>query len=426
MPLCSGTGQVFIKMAPGHDARLLPLKSGTFRNFLLTSFHTSHGFYPRPATVRKTIRAIEARAAASPPVSIALRVSSTPGKVLLALHNHSGEAVEISANGWHTTSNHTAYFRYTRSARPLPAPETPPVSDAATLDNLRTLLGLTPEDHTRCLSWIVAAMSPTGPYPILVLQGSVASAKSAIASMLRSLVDPGAAPFCPLPNSKRDVNSLIDHNWIIALDHIDLLSRATLKNLAALSQHRPMIFTTETMLPRDLQSSGIQVSLPPQTSIPSDHKFTDLRPQILGALCNAIVAKTTVPWQTFTNAPDPVAVAIAKHLQTGAKWTGTATELLTHLRALDPAVPWPATPKGLTQLLLRTPLNDIAFESHKGSCGKRSISLEKIKTLKTCADAPHPQTVLGLFMRVNSCPFVAPLFPFAAHPLPPVEIGSSP
>ncbi len=202
--------------------------------------------------------------------------------------------------------------------------------------------------------------------------------------MLRSLIDPGAAPFCPLPHSNRDLNSLITHNWIIALE-----------------------------LPRDLRSCAIQVSLAPQPNTPSQESFHRLLPQILGALCNAVVANTTVPWQTFTNAPDPVAVAVAKHLHTNPKWTGTATELL-------------------LQLLRRTPLPNITFQSHKGSRGKRSVYLQKIATPKLCADAPHPPKPQS-FIRVNSCsfvaqavPFAAPAVPFVAQAVPLVKIGSSP
>ncbi len=98
--------------------------------------------------------------------------------------------------------------------------------------------------------------------------------------MLRDLIDPGAAPFCPSPHSNRDLNSLIAHNWIIALDHIDLLPCSILKKLIALSTDRPMIFTTESMLPRDLRSSAIHVRATPQPNPPSQETFHRLRPQI--------------------------------------------------------------------------------------------------------------------------------------------------
>ena len=77
--------------------------------------------------------------------------------------------------------------------------------------------------------------------------------------MLRDLIDPGAAPFCPSPHSNRRLELSHRSQLIIALDHIDLLPRSILKKLIALSTDRPMIFTTETMLPRE--NNDIQISL---------------------------------------------------------------------------------------------------------------------------------------------------------------------
>ncbi len=39
---CSNTGQIFINIPSG----LVPLKSTTFRNWLIATFHANHGFFP--------------------------------------------------------------------------------------------------------------------------------------------------------------------------------------------------------------------------------------------------------------------------------------------------------------------------------------------------------------------------------------------
>ena len=48
-----------------------------------------------------------------------------------------------------------------------------------------------------------AALSPTGPYPILVLQGPESPARTALAHILRTLIDPGPAPFCSSRTGER-------------------------------------------------------------------------------------------------------------------------------------------------------------------------------------------------------------------------------
>ncbi|MDQ2948619.1 MAG: hypothetical protein M3Y27_22230 [Acidobacteriota bacterium] len=286
------------------------------------------------------------------------------------------------------------------------------------------------------MSWLIAAMSPTGPYPILVLQGASSSAKSAVASMLRALIDPGPAPFCPLPSSTRDLQSLASHNWIVALDNVDLLPSATLRKVMRLSTgivfavrdktsdpepfhfhlERPMIFTTETRL--RLDDRAIMIDLPPHAAPISQAEFEELRPQLLGALCTAVSKGTASDWQKFTASPDPIATAVGAFMQTQSEWTGSATELLMRLRELNPLLAWPETPKGLTQLLRRAALNNIDFQSKQNPHGTRSLILKKItKTANRSADAQQSIPVGQAFLpAVGFQP--APPQPKPTHPKP--------
>ncbi|MGI8745190.1 MAG: hypothetical protein ACR2NN_21985 [Bryobacteraceae bacterium] len=289
--------------------QIVPLHSKAFHNWLLERFYSEHHVVPRPSAVREVIQLLEAKTqfGGVPRVSIARRIASAPGKVILDLYNDQGEVVEISATGWHVTQNLSAYFRLpvpgsSRSARPLPHPEQP----AAALDKLRALLHLTPEHFTRCVSWLTAAMPPTGPYPILVVQGP---GKSSVAKLLRSLVDPGPTSFCPVPSSSRDLQSLAAHNWILALDRIEQRPSRMLRHLIRLSTgetfaardrpsdpepfhvflERPILFTTPAALAPQLAACAISIEAPVDAG-----ECEHLRPQILGALCNAVSAALTV------------------------------------------------------------------------------------------------------------------------------------
>ena len=191
-PIRSDTGEVFVRVPAGPGrAQLLPLRSRIFRNYLIASLEAEHARIPRPATIKKTIRALQSQAAEQPPVHISVRVAKTPRGTLLDLHIQPAK-LSRSQPATGASPNHTAHFRSTQSARTLPAPES-----GGDLEDFRTLLGVTPDHFTRCLSWLAAALSPTGPYPILLLQGRAASAKSAIASVLRALINPGAARSSP-------------------------------------------------------------------------------------------------------------------------------------------------------------------------------------------------------------------------------------
>jgi hypothetical protein len=67
-------------------------------------------------------------------------------------------------------------------------------------------------------------MRPTGPYPVLILQGEQGTAKSTAAKVLRLLIDPSAAPLRTAPRDERDLMIAARNGWIIALDNLSGLS----------------------------------------------------------------------------------------------------------------------------------------------------------------------------------------------------------
>ncbi|MGI8743714.1 MAG: hypothetical protein ACR2NN_14290 [Bryobacteraceae bacterium] len=301
-PLQSGLGQAFISLPLQTEShQIVPLHSHAFRNWLIHQFFSEHEILPRASVLREVIHLLEAKTQFGnvPRVQISRRVASAPGKVILDLYNDQGEVVEISPTGWHVTQNLGVYFRSSRSARPLPHPE----KSAAALAKLRAVLHLTPEHFTRCMSWLTSAMSPAGPYPILVVQGA---GKSSVASLLRSLIDPGSAPFCPAPNSSRDLQSLASHNWILALDEIEQLPSRMLRQLIRLSTGEtfaardrpsdpepfhvhlqcPLLLTTSQPLAPELAQRAIIIDAP-APAVDCEH----LRSQLLGALCSAVSAE---------------------------------------------------------------------------------------------------------------------------------------
>ena len=55
------------------------------------------------------------------------------------------------------------------------------------------------------VGWLIGAMQPNGPFPILLLQGEQGSAKSTTARLLRSIIDPSTVALRTLPRSERDL-----------------------------------------------------------------------------------------------------------------------------------------------------------------------------------------------------------------------------
>jgi putative DNA primase/helicase len=85
------------------------------------------------------------------------------------------------------------------------------------------------------LAWLTAALRPTGPYPILVLNGPSGSGKSVLARALRALIDPSAAPIHRLPARDHHLCELALHNWILIFDQVHRVPNKISDTLCALS-----------------------------------------------------------------------------------------------------------------------------------------------------------------------------------------------
>jgi hypothetical protein len=167
-------------------------------------------------------------------------------------------------------------------------------------------------------AWLVSALRPCGPYPVLCLQGEQGSAKSTVARMLRSLIDPNAAGLRSEPRDVRDVMIAAVNGWVVALDnlsHIPVWLSDCLCRLATgggyatrelysdseeviLDAQRPVILTSIEDLATlgGLLDRALVLTLLP---IEEDRRrcesavweeFDRARPQLLGAVLDALTS----------------------------------------------------------------------------------------------------------------------------------------
>jgi energy-coupling factor transporter ATP-binding protein EcfA2 len=103
---------------------------------------------------------------------------------------------------------------------PLPEPQS-----GGTIDELRSFLNLRNDnDWALVVSWLLAAMLPSGPYPILLIQGEQGSGKSTFTRTLVSLVDPKTAVLRGEPREVRDLIAAAKNARVIAFDNLSRLS----------------------------------------------------------------------------------------------------------------------------------------------------------------------------------------------------------
>lgn len=129
-----------------------------------------------------------------------VRTAEAGGKYYLNLADEQWRAVEIDETGWRVVANPPVRFQRPRGMLALPEPVA-----GGTLHELQGLLNLASEyDFTRIIVWLIAALNPCGPCPVLAIRGEPSSGKSTMARILRSLVDPNTAVLRSPPPTEHD------------------------------------------------------------------------------------------------------------------------------------------------------------------------------------------------------------------------------
>jgi hypothetical protein len=307
-------GEAFATFRVQDHRETWPLRSQSFGRWLERRFYMRSGTAPSSFAVRDAVNVLEARARIDGAArDVFVRVAESEGAIYLDLVNDDWQIVEITADGWRITTDAPVRFKRTRGMLPLPVP-----ASHGKLERLRKFLNLrNDEDWYAVAGWLVGALHPRGPYPVLVLHGEQGSAKSTAAKVLRSLIDPHSAPLRAAPRELRDLMITAMNSRCLAFDNMSHVTGALSDALCQIASGggfatrelytdreevifraaRPIILNgIEELVTRpDLLDRAIVVYLP---SIPVDkrkpenvfwHQFHEELPRLLTGLLRALV-----------------------------------------------------------------------------------------------------------------------------------------
>jgi putative DNA primase/helicase len=306
-----------------------PVRSRDFRMWLSGRFFEETGGAIGGQALEDGLRILEARAVNNGPLYECFnRVGAARGKRYLDLGDPNWRAVEITAVGWTVVDKAPIKFLRSPSMRTLPVPEA-----GCLIEEFRHFVNVkSDDDFILVVAWLVAALRERGPFPILVASGEAGSGKSVFSRMLRSLVDPSAAPIRAVPRDDRDLVVSASNSWLLAFDNLssvpawlaDALCRlATGSGFATRMLHtdrdemifeaaRPVIINGIAQLTdrADLADRSVTVHLsaiPEADRRPEDEllaEFENARPRILGALLDAVSrALANMPTVKLDRAP---------------------------------------------------------------------------------------------------------------------------
>ena len=313
-PFRTPDGQLFVRIRVGEHFEHWPLHSETFLRYVERQLFLKLGAMPTKAIVTELLRQFEGVARfEGEEFPVHLRVAEHRGNIILDLCDTNWRVVEISPSGWQIRSNSPVRFRRSPGMRPLPAP-----TSGGTVSDLLRFLNLgSREQELLCLSWLLAALRPRGPYPVLAIKGTQGSAKSTAQRVLRSLIDPSDSPLRTAPRDERDLMISAKHTHLIGFDNLSHISPWLSDGLCRLATggglatrvlytdekqilfnaSRPVFINGISDLAErgDLLDRIVYLQLPP---IPASarknesdfwREFESAKPQIMGAILGVLV-----------------------------------------------------------------------------------------------------------------------------------------
>lgn len=301
-----------IRADDGH-LEVWSVRSKGFKRWLSGLFYFKQRKPPSSQAMADALLAIEAKGQhMGPELEVYTRIARYEDSVYLNLCNRRWESVKISCSGWEVVPSSPVKFLRHKGMLELPRPVAGG-SMAALYDLLNVQL---PSDHHLFVAWMVQAMNPAGPYPVLVLDGPQGSAKTFSTRTLRNILDPSTAAIRTTPREERDLVIAATNGWICAFDNISSLPKWLSDALCRLSTgtgfstrtlytdaeemifaaSRPVILNgiSQVVTRHDLMDRAIFVNLEP---IPEARRreerdllrdFEKVHPLILGALCDAV------------------------------------------------------------------------------------------------------------------------------------------
>lgn len=196
----------------------LKLRSKRAHSFLAREFHQAFGRAPGGQAKADALSVLEGIALHDRGACAAsLRTTEHEGHVYIDLANAQREVVQVDPAGWRIVRGDIPVrFVRPKAMAALPRPER-----GGHVDELRPLVNIKREHHFRVLvAWLLGALRPRGPYPILCVQGEAGSAKSMLSRIARTFVDPNVSPLRTVPRDERDLAIASRGAHVIAYENL--------------------------------------------------------------------------------------------------------------------------------------------------------------------------------------------------------------
>jgi hypothetical protein len=228
---------------PKRGPRLaMPLSGkGALSRQLMLAFYEAYGKPPSNNALTGAMQVLEARAAGADRVPVHLRSARLAKGLVIDLGDADGRAVVVKDGAWKILKRAPdgVIFRRTALTSAMPRPVR-----HGKLDPLRDLINISDEGWDMLRAWLVMALLPDIPVPILSLTGTQGSGKTSLGRAVIALVDPSPSPLRTPPRAADEWHTVAAASRVVGLDNLssiqgwfsDLLCRTVTGDGAAKRQ----------------------------------------------------------------------------------------------------------------------------------------------------------------------------------------------
>ncbi len=214
-------GDPFARIKINGHKEIWPVRSKTFKRWLVGRFYATTGKAPNSDAVNQVLGVIEARAMFDGDQHpLALRVAEYEGAFWYDLGDPAWRAIEITADGcWEIVDNPPIFCRRFKNTAAQVEPMRSDIENPLWL--ICDFLNLEQEDQHLFGIYLATCLIPGIPHPIPVLHGEKGSGKSILQRIIRKLVDPAMQELSCIPNDKNELALYLSHNYCPAFDNLD-------------------------------------------------------------------------------------------------------------------------------------------------------------------------------------------------------------
>lgn len=216
----SPDGSAFCDLESNGHRETLPVRSKDFRDWLSYKFYSRFQRVAAGQALKDALGTIAGKAQFKGKCrDVFVRIAGSGNCIFFDPGSEDWDVIEIDSEGYRFRPSAPVRFWRPRGLMETARPE----GDGNILE-LKNLLNLDSDATFKLIvGWLLCALRPTGPYPVLVLNGEQGTAKSTAARILRRIIDPNVADLRTTARSEQDLVIAARNGWIIAFDNLSVV-----------------------------------------------------------------------------------------------------------------------------------------------------------------------------------------------------------